>query len=361
MLSSLKEAYAGKKVLVTGDTGFKGSWLSIWLKEVLDADVAGIGLPPETQRDNYNICDLGEKIGHYDCDIRDKKNLEIIFEKEQPEFVFHLAAQPLVLESYKNPLSTFEINVTGTLNILENIRHSDSVKSGVIVTSDKCYENKEWIYGYRENDRIGGKDPYSASKAAAEIVSASYIHSFFSESDSPGIASVRAGNVFGGGDWANNRIIPDCLRSFEKGIPVKIRNPDSVRPWQHVLEPLSGYLILGAQLAGHGKEYSGAWNFGPMHSGLLNVKNLVELFIHHYKKGSFVINKDEPGKESGYLMLDSTKAYNFLKWKPVWNLDRALEYTAKEYNVNGMTKEEIYRQRCDHIQKFIQDSSYIMI
>lgn len=361
MLSSLKGKYSGKKVLVTGDTGFKGSWLSIWLKEELKADVIGIGFPPKTADDNYNVCDLKNHITHYNIDICNHIKVKEIFETERPEIVFHLAAQPLVLESYDNPLKTFETNIIGTANILENIRNSNFVKSGIIITSDKCYENQEWIYGYRETDRLGGKDPYSASKGAAEIVSASYINSFFSKDDSPGIATVRAGNVFGGGDWAKNRIIPDCVRSFEKGLPVKIRNPNSVRPWQHVLEPLSGYLILGSRLLESGREYSGAWNFGPMHSGLVNVQDFVEKFVQKYKNGSIIIDKDEPGRESGYLMLDSTKAYNLLKWKPVWSLDKALEYTAKEYRINEMTKEEIYDQRFDHIKKFIDDSSHNLI
>jgi CDP-glucose 4,6-dehydratase len=255
--------YKGKTVLVTWDTGFKGSWLSLWLGH-LGARVIGYSLPPKTAGDNYNICALGEKIIHIDGDIRDYRALQDVFSKYEPDMVFHLAAQALVLDSYKDPLYTFETNTMGTVNVLEAIRHTPSVKAAIVVTSDKCYDNKEWIYGYRETDPMGGVDPYSASKGACEIVASSYIRSFFNGENTANVATVRAGNVLGGGDWCANRIVPDCIRALQDNKPITIRNPDAVRPWQHVLEPLNGYLLLGASLYASGKSYFGPWNFGPL-------------------------------------------------------------------------------------------------
>ena len=247
MNMNLSEIYHGKNVLVTGDTGFKGSWLTLWLHH-LGANVTGIGFDPKTIRDNFLVCGLDSVITHYNKDIRQFKEIQIIFEDTNPEIVFHLAAQPLVSESYTSPRETFEINTLGTVNILESIRHTPSVQVGVMVTSDKCYENQEWVYGYRETDPLGGRDPYSASKGAAEIIISSYTRSFFLNESAPVISSVRAGNVIGGGDWSKNRIIPDFMRSLEEKKRVELRNPGAVRPWQHVLEPLYGYLILGAAM-----------------------------------------------------------------------------------------------------------------
>ena len=239
--------YKGKTILVTGDTGFKGSWLAIWLLN-LGANVIGYALEPNTKNDNYIICDLGNKITHINGDIRDYQTLLNVFSKYKLEIVFHLAAQTLVLDSYKDPYNTYSTNIMGTINLFEAIRHTPSVKVAINVTSDKCYENREWVYGYREVDPMGGKDPYSASKGASEIITSSYMRSFFNQEDAANIASVRAGNVIGGGDWTDNRIFPDCMRALLNNKPIVIRNPEAVRPWQHVLEPLSGYLTIGSLL-----------------------------------------------------------------------------------------------------------------
>src|SRR5574341_1665538 len=232
MKSIFNNIYNGKTVLVTGETGFKGSWLTIWLLN-LGANVVGYALSPKTEKDNYAICDLGDKINHINGDIRDYQTLLKVFLKYEPEIVFHLAAQALVLDSYKDPLYTYSTNVIGTANLLEAVRNASSVKAAINVTSDKCYENHEWIYGYREIDRIGGKDPYSASKGASEIITSSYLRSFFNRDNTANIASVRAGNVIGGGDWSDNRIFPDCMRALINHEPIVIRNPNAVRPWQH--------------------------------------------------------------------------------------------------------------------------------
>lgn len=280
----LSEVYNGRNVLITGDTGFKGSWLALWLHK-FGATVTGIGLDPKTSRDNYNVCGLGSVITHHTCDIRHYVKIQEIFTATNPDMVFHLAAQPLVSESYTSPRETFEINTQGTANILESIRHTPSIQAGVMVTSDKCYENQEWVHGYRETDPLGGHDPYSASKGAAEIVISSYARSFFSKDCAPVISSARAGNVIGGGDWSENRIIPDFMRSLEERRPIDLRNPWAVRPWQHVLEPLYGYLLLGARMITKGHSFSGGWNFGPLYRNSLTVEDLIKRFIEQGKQG----------------------------------------------------------------------------
>ena len=259
--------YRGKRVLVTGHTGFKGSWLSVWLHE-LGAEVVGVGLDPATDRDNFMLTGIGEKIkADIRADIRDGERMKEIFAEYKPEIVFHLAAQPLVRLSYDIPVETYQTNVMGTINVMEAIRATDSVKGGVMITTDKCYENKEQIWGYRENEPMGGYDPYSSSKGAAEIAIASWRRSFFNPNDyqrhGKSIASVRAGNVIGGGDWALDRIIPDCIRALEAGKPIDIRSPKAIRPWQHVLEPLSGYMLLAKKMWESPTEYCEGWNFGP--------------------------------------------------------------------------------------------------
>ena len=252
----------GKRVLVTGDTGFKGSWLSLWLHRI-GANVLGLALPPKTERDHFNVLGLGKVISHVDCDIRDLAELEKATADFKPEVVFHLAAQALVKHSYSNPKATFDTNVGGSVNVLELVRQSPSVRALVYVTSDKCYRNKQWVWGYRENDELGGEDPYSASKAAAEMVFSAYLKSFFETRETLGAASVRAGNAIGGGDWADDRLVPDCIRALSSGEPIILRNPAAIRPWQHVLEPISGYIRLAGQLMEEPSRYSGAWNFGP--------------------------------------------------------------------------------------------------
>src|SRR4030043_182379 len=277
--------YKNKRVLVTGHTGFKGSWLLIWLKE-LGADLIGYALEPPTQPNNFEACQLEKKITHIHGDVRNLDYLLEVFKKYKPEFVFHLAAQSLVRRSYEEPKLTFDTNIGGTVNLLEAVRLVPSVKVLVNITSDKCYDNREWIWGYRENDPMGGHDPYSASKGCAELVFAAYLKSYFSKSSSEasgiGLASVRAGNVIGGGDWGKYRLIPDFVHALVKNQPVEIRNPWAIRPWQHVLEPLRGYLWLGVLLHESPGTYSGPWNFGPNDSDHLKVEEVVNSFIEFW-------------------------------------------------------------------------------
>jgi CDP-glucose 4,6-dehydratase len=349
----LSEVYHGRKVLITGDTGFKGSWLALWLHN-LGAMVTGIGLDPKTSRDNYCICGLGSVIIHHTCDIRHYDKIRKIFNKTNPDMVFHLAAQPLVSESYISPRETFEVNTQGTANILESIRHTPSVQAAVMVTSDKCYENREWIHGYRETDPLGGYDPYSASKGAAEIVISSYIRSFFSKDSIAVISSARAGNVIGGGDWSKDRVIPDFMRSLDEKKPISLRNPGAVRPWQHVLEPLFGYLLLGTMMIKKGHAFSGAWNFGPLYRNNLTVKDLIRRFIEMGGQGE-IKSPDQPGNfhETGFLRLDISKAVHQLGWHPVLDIDTMIRFTLDEYRVNELTTEEVFSQRCAHIDEYM--------
>jgi len=345
--------YKDKKVIITGDTGFKGSWLAIWLL-TMGADVVGISLPPQTTRDNYVVCGLSDRITHIDQDIRDYDAIRKIFNKYRPEIVFHLAAQVIVLESYQDPLKTYSTNFMGTVNVLEAIRHTESVKAGVIITTDKCYENREWVYGYRETDRLGGSDPYSASKSACEMAIASYTQSFFNDDSSANIASVRAGNVIGGGDWSKSRILPDCVRALEKKDPIIIRNPYAVRPWQHVLEPLSGYLKLGSLLYTDAKKFTGPWNFGPVSKNVVNVKELAEKVIKSWGRGSLSCGSENSKfPEDNLLHLDISKAVSKLKWHPKLDFDDTVGYTIDEYKVAGMTEEEIYEQRIEHLIRYM--------
>ncbi len=345
--------YKGKTVLVTGDTGFKGSWLSIWLHE-LGANVIGYSLEPKTSKDNFSICGLNNKITHINGDIRDDQTLSKVFSQYEPEIVFHLAAQALVLDSYKDPFYTFSTNLMGTVNLFEAVRNTDSVKVAINITSDKCYDNRNWVYGYREIDPLGGKDPYSASKGASEIITSSYLHSFFEKDNTANIASVRAGNVIGGGDWADNRIFPDCMRALAKNEPIIVRNPEAVRPWQHVLEPLGGYLSLGSLLYTDGKKYSGGWNFGPISKNMVSVKQLVEETIKQWGCGRYIIDqeKNNNNKEAGILNLDISKAVNNLKWHPVLDFGQTVKFSIDEYRVDDFTPEEVFAQRIDHIKKY---------
>lgn len=346
--------YSGKKILITGDTGFKGSWLALWLLK-LGGNVTGLGLPPVTREDNYVITGLESKIRHIDGDIRDPYLISDIIQEVKPDFVFHFAAQALVLDSYRDPHNTFTTNILGTLNILEAIRKVSSVKAAVMITSDKCYENREWIHGYRESDALGGKDPYSASKGAAEIVISSYIRSFFSSENTPAVASVRAGNVIGGGDWANDRIVPDCIRALKNQQPICIRNPHSVRPWQHVLEPLYGYLLLGSALRANRKKFSGPWNFGPHHKNAVPVELLVQEIIHQWGSGSYRVDSpDNAAAESSILMLDISKAVHLLGWTPCLSLKESVRLTLDEYKITSLTEQEVFDQRSRHIHEYMK-------
>jgi CDP-glucose 4,6-dehydratase len=327
MYSDLEKFFAGKKVLVTGHTGFKGAWLA----EVLNrwgAKVTGVSLEPNTDPNLSVILGLENKIHNYYGDIRDHAKLQEIFNKEKPEIVFHLAAQAIVKVSYDEPLRTYETNVIGTANILQTIRETKSVKSAVIITSDKVYKNEEWVHPYREIDRLGGIDPYSASKAAADIIAQSFIKCFLSEEDSPLVAITRAGNVIGGGDWSPNRIIPDVVRAVhEKNEAILIRNPSSIRPWQFVLEPLSGYLLLAKKLYEGDKSLITTWNFGPNDENFVPVLQLVETGIKLFEKGTYKIMTDKSFHESNLLKLDISKAKSLLGWRPKLNLKETLDYT----------------------------------
>lgn len=347
--------YKGKTVLVTGHTGFKGSWLSIWLNE-LGAKVIGYALDPYTLNDNFVKCNLKNKIVDIRGDIRNIEKLNDVFNTYKPEFVFHLAAQPLVRLSYEKPKETYEVNVMGTLNVLECIRKSNSVKVAVIITTDKCYENKEQIWSYRENDAMGGYDPYSSSKGCCELLISSYRNSFINPKDykkhGKSIASVRAGNVIGGGDWSKDRIIPDCIRSLINEKNIEIRNPNMVRPWQHVVEPLKGYLLLAVKMYQDGVNYCSGWNFGPNEESIVTVSKLTDLIIEKWGSGSTVW-KDASCEnilhEANMLSLDCTKAKKYLNWMPKLNIEEALEFTVEWYknydkcDMYNLCKNQIYK------------------
>ncbi len=356
MQNQLKQAYKGKKVLITGHTGFKGSWLTIWLN-MLGAKVIGFALDPITKKDNFVLAHIGEEIKDYRGDIRDKEKLFDLFAKEEPEIVFHLAAQPLVLESYNDPVYTYETNIMGVVNVLEASRKTHSVQTAIIITSDKCYENKEQLTGYYENDPMGGYDPYSSSKGAAELIISAYRNSFFNPEKNnehhKAIASVRAGNVIGGGDWSDYRLIPDCIKSIENGEIIKIRNLDSVRPWQHVLEPLGGYLWLGYQIMNEPGKFNEAWNFGPEENMTAPVKEVVENLIKIYGKGAWEdISDKNRHHEAGLLKLDIAKARQKLKWKPLLDLTKTLNLTVEWYK---NYKKQNTRQICEQqIEMYMQ-------
>ena len=323
-----KNFWKGKKVLVTGHTGFKGSWLSLWLQS-LGAEVVGVSLDVPTTPSLYEQANVSENMISLREDIRDVMAIRKIFQDHLPEIVFHLAAQPLVRLSYREPVETYETNVMGTLHVLEGIRSVDSVRSAVMITTDKCYQNKEWVWGYRETDTLGGHDPYSSSKGAAELLISSYRNSYFPQdkySDhKTAIASARAGNVIGGGDWAEDRLIPDIIRAFQNNKEVVIRNSKSTRPWQHVLEPLSGYLKLAEQLEKNGDQYAEAWNFGPAEIDARPVQWIVEKMAKLWGENANWINdKSEHPHEANYLKLDCSKAHMKLNWYPRWDISETL-------------------------------------
>lgn len=324
-------AFSGKRVFITGHTGFKGSWLTLLLQQ-LGAEVMGYALPPTNEHSLFNLLKLSSDIKHIEGDIRDSQLLTTALSSFQPQFVFHLAAQALVRPSYNDPTTTISTNVLGSANLLEAVRLTESVKSLVYVTSDKCYENLEWVWGYRETDQLGGRDPYSASKAAAELIFSSYQRSFFQTRASLGAASARAGNVIGGGDWAVDRIVPDCIRAIQAGIPLRLRNPTATRPWQHVLEPIAGYLLLAAQLYSYSSTYSGAWNFGPSMKEVRTVYDVAHLITSHLGKGTISVEPtDLSVHEAHFLQLNCDQAHQRLGWYPRWNADKTLEATALWY------------------------------
>lgn len=351
-----KGVYSGKKVLVTGHTGFKGSWLSAWLL-ALGADVAGFSLSVPTEPSNFDILGLRPRIKHYEGDIRDREAITEAVREFSPDVVFHLAAQALVRRSYTHPAITMETNVMGTVNVLEAVQVSPSVRSLVCITSDKCYRNDEWVWGYRETDHLGGDDPYSASKACAEIVA----HSYFCSGLPVDIyaATARAGNVIGGGDWAEDRIVPDCVRAWTAGKPVNIRNPWSTRPWQHVLEPLSGYLWLGACLfAGNSNGMpvnKEAFNFGPPSETNKNVGEVVDSLAAHWPGFASEMDRSAAGGkvENTLLKLCCDKALAHLAWKAILTFDQTIDYTAKWYKAWYEGNTDMYLFTMSQIESYV--------
>ena len=343
---TLTETFAnffdGRRVLVTGHTGFKGSWLSLWL-HTLGARVTGYALDPPTDPNLFQLCRIDQLVHSIIADIRDLDALRRAMQEAAPEIVIHMAAQPLVRDSYTNPVETYEINVMGTVNVLEAIRTTPTVRAVVVVTTDKCYENHEWVWGYRENEPLGGYDPYSSSKACAELVTAAYRRSFFNSTSSstqqpftlhsspftfhaPAIATARAGNVIGGGDWGKDRLVPDCIRALLKGEKIAIRDPSAIRPWQHVLEPLAGYLVLAQRLFQDGPSFAEAWNFGPHDADARPVEWLVRRLCEQWGEGaSYEMDTGEHPHEAHYLKLDCSKAEHRLGWHPRWDLAKAIE------------------------------------
>ena len=360
--------FKNKTVFVTGHTGFQGSWLSLWLN-ILGAKVIGYSLEPPTKPSLFEILQLEKDVKHITGDIRNEKNLLNSIAEHKPQFIFHLAAQSLVQQSYKKPIETFQTNILGTANVLQSLFHVDSVNVCVIMTSDKCYENKTENHIHVENDPMGGHDPYSASKGATELVTASYRSSFFSKTSSKhnhvSIATARAGNVIGGGDWAKDRIIPDCVRSLTANKPIYVRDPSSIRPWQYVLEPLSGILWLAVKMFQEPHKFSEPWNFGPKNfENKINVKQIVELVIREWNSGKWVdaSNNDDALYESSSLILDSSKAFNLLKWRTIYSLDESIHETIlwyKKYLENKINMKEYSIQQIKNYCKKAQKMNMV--
>jgi CDP-glucose 4,6-dehydratase len=326
------EAWHRRRVLVTGHTGFKGGWLSVWLRS-LGAEVAGYALDPPTNPSFFDIVRVGAALSDHRGDIRDASSIREVVKAFDPQVVFHLAAQPIVRCGYREPVETYATNVVGTASVLDACRHASSVRAIVSVTTDKCYENHEWVWGYRENDRLGGFDPYSSSKACAELVTDAFRRSFFgTASTRVGVATARAGNVVGGGDWAEDRLVPDLARAVAAGKPATIRNPKAIRPWQHVLEPLYGYIALAEHLLKDPDTYSGAWNFGPAATSFETVQRVLVLMGELWKgKLKWSVDTENHPHEAGRLVLDSTKARVELGWVPKLELEDALRLSVEWY------------------------------
>ena len=351
MIKGFKGAYKGKKVFITGHTGFKGSWLSLFLKE-LGAEVMGYSLEPNTEPSLYNICNIKEEVKSIIGDIRDLDHLSEVIDEFKPDIIFHLAAQPLVRLSYKEPKSTYETNVIGTLNLYEAARKCSTIKSIVTITTDKCYENKEWPYGYRENDPMGGYDPYSSSKGCVELLTSCYRNSYFTDLGIK-IATARAGNVIGGGDFAADRIVPDCVKAAVKRERIIVRNPYSTRPYQHVLEPLFAYLMIAAKQYEDIK-YAGYYNVGPDDQDCFQTGALVDLFVKHWGENMTWVNRYDGGPhEANFLKLDCSKLKNVFGWKPHWNLDKAIEKTV-EWSKCWIQNNEVKVCMDKQIQEFLE-------
>jgi len=353
--------WKNKKVLITGHTGFKGSWLCLLLHK-LDADISGFALEAPTNPSLFSICNINTFVDSTIADIRDYNAIYKTIERVKPEIIIHMAAQPLVRESYKNPVETYQTNVMGTVNLLDSIRLIGGVRAIVNVTTDKCYENKEWAWGYRENEPMGGYDPYSNSKGCSELVTSSFRNSFFNTATysqhGVALASGRAGNVIGGGDWATDRLIPDIIKAIAQGEKVKIRSPFAIRPWQHVLEPLSGYLTLAEKLYTHGTQYAEGWNFGPVDDDAKTVEWIVQKLCAKWgNKASYEIDKNPQPHEATYLKLDCSKARQILQWNPRWRLEKTLdtivEFT-KAYQNNENITDVCDKQITDYLNTNIE-------
>lgn len=340
-----------KKVFITGHTGFKGSWLCLWLHS-LGAKVSGYALDPPTDPSLFELCRIDTLVQSMIADVRDGSSLMKAMHEAGPEIAIHMAAQPLVRDSYNMPVETYAVNVMGTVNLFEAVRATDTVKAVINVTTDKCYENREWVWGYREREPLGGYDPYSSSKACSELVTSAYRSSYFNPREysmhGVGVASARAGNVIGGGDWATDRLVPDCIRALLNGEKAVIRNPSAIRPWQHVLEPLFGYLLLAQKLCEDGPRYAGAWNFGPDERDAKPVEWLVKQLCTKWNNGaSFTIDQGKHPHEAHYLKLDCSKATSELGWRPKWDLEKAIDCIidwTRVYKENGALREICLKQ-----------------
>ena len=343
--------WKGKRVFITGHTGFKGSWLSIWLNE-MGSVIKGYALPPDTTPSLFDLVNLNNLLESKIGDIRDQKNIESSMVEFDPEILIHLAAQPLVRLSYSQPVDTYMTNVMGTVNVLEAARKCKSLKAIVSVTTDKCYENKEWFWGYRENEAMGGHDPYSSSKGCAELVTSAYRSSFFNQKETASLASARAGNVIGGGDWAMDRLIPDTIKAFNNSEEVKIRNPLATRPWQHVLEPLSGYLMLAEDLFIYGKEYASSWNFGPNDDDCKNVQWILDKMVEIWDgEVSWKLDTNPHPHEARFLKLDCSKAKSLLRWEPKWSIETVLRQI-HDWNIVFTSKGDLHRRCVDEIKLY---------
>ncbi|MDB4035271.1 CDP-glucose 4,6-dehydratase [Pseudomonadales bacterium] len=352
----MSDFWKGKKVFLTGHTGFKGGWLTLWLSS-LGAKVHGYALGPPTPTNFYSVANIHSRLAsNIVADVRDSSTLARGMMQIQPDIIFHMAAQPLVRQSYNEPVETYATNVMGTVNLLEAVRKTSSVKAVVNVTTDKCYENREWVWSYRENEAMGGYDPYSSSKGCAELITAAYRQSFLANAG-VAVASARAGNVIGGGDWAIDRLLPDVLRSIENGRPAAIRNPYAIRPWQYVLEPLNGYLQLAQKLFEDGLEYAEGWNFGPSSEDAKPVRWLVEQIVSQWGEGAnWQLDDTVQLHEANSLKLDSSKAQSRLGWRPKWTLIQALEQVVswQKAHLGGVDMEEFSLEQIANFQRTIK-------